>query len=218
MENIEKPLSKFAIYFSLYFTTVSAHIVNNETAQYFDMILTYIFRTTPVLSFILSVTSLLIANFIYYGMFYFIGSIISCFSKQLVEVRAFCYKFGWYLAALQLFDTFIPLVPINLFNVMYAIIGVPVHCHLFALFQSSLPDIYIRLLFGIDLVQIESMKFTADLPYLFVVLFAIGMTLAVCIFYSMYLFVHEEPTRPDPTEPKEPNTIPDKSIEAKKND
>ncbi|ELP84558.1 hypothetical protein EIN_171030 [Entamoeba invadens IP1] len=189
-------LTKFAIGFTYFFSIVAVRTYNEDTANSMEIAQNYVLRGSPVFSYVMSIGGIVLANFVFYGIINAMMSIVAQFYPKLAEVRRFCNKFGWYFSALQLFDTFIPLVPVSLLNVVFACIGVPLHNFLFSVIHTSLPDLYVRHFWGVYLSEIVALKFVADLPYLFVVLFSIGDCLFACVLFSIYLFNTEAGTMP----------------------
>ncbi|ELP93838.1 hypothetical protein EIN_176650 [Entamoeba invadens IP1] len=199
---------KFVFYFTLYFATVMYHITDDGMANVLDLVQTELYKENPIFAFVLSVSSIVLGHFAVYAVLFYFFELVSLKFKKLDDIRRFCAKFGWYMSALQLFDTFIPLLPIRVLFFIFSVVGVQVENFLFALLLSCLPDAYVKITYGLNLLNLDEFHFVADGMYLAVVLFAIGTCLFVCVIFSVYLFKTEEATKPqiysqDKTEHKE---------------
>ena len=191
-------LYDYAIYISFYFIAIKSkfnyllNIFNPKNYEFLEMILIQLFNQNKYIKILVPLSNLIISTFILYSILYYFFNIISLFFKKLFECRKFCYKFGWYFSALSLFNMFIPLLPNNLLLIVYSICGIPVHCYIFSIFQSYLPDFYIRYTYSENLMNLNELKFVADVNYLGIVLYSLLFMMFVCVVFSIRLFNESE--------------------------
>lgn len=186
-EHISNPKLKFAISFCLYFIEILSNY-SQKLSGYFEIISIYLTNQNVFLQFILPLTSFAIFHLIIYGCLFSFSGIIASFNDTFVKCRLFCERFGWYFAAFALFNIFIPMIPCELVYIIYAILGCPIHCMLFALFVSHLPEFYIHLNLSSHFIQLETLKFHADYYYLLTILIALGSMLFVCVVKTLHLY------------------------------
>ncbi|KAL7718976.1 Transmembrane protein [Entamoeba marina] len=196
IKTFQEPLEIFSIHFCLFFLTTSTHLVYPTLHPYADLLHNYI-QSNNIMNYFNSIFAILLSTLIFYGIISSISSLIAHFNPTLREIRRFSRRFGWYFSALQVFVCLVPIVPSSFFNIAMAFIGVPLPQQIFALVQSSLPDLYIRHQLAKELISLDSLKFTADIWYLGVVLFSIGLVLFVVVCFSIYVFFNYQPSLPD---------------------
>lgn len=191
LEHFTNPKLKYAVSFCLYFIDILSHY-KSEISNYFEMITMYINRDNQTLQIIIPLTSFIIFHLIVYGCFFSFSGIISSFNNTFVKCRTFCEKFGWYIAAFALFNIFVPLVPADLLYVVFAVIGCPIQCMLFAMVCSHLPEFYIHYKLAQNFIQLETFKFQSDNYYLAVVCVSLFAMLFMCVVKTVQFYFEKD--------------------------
>ncbi|KAL7716589.1 VTT domain-containing protein [Entamoeba marina] len=131
-----------------------------------DMLLSYQY-TLPVAYITSIILHVYIVLYKYY-QFHF---------QPFKKVHLFTQTYQPFFSSFLLFAIFVPLIPIQLFYILFACLGLPILPFAFAQFLSALPQTYLNVTLGERLTEVDSIRFEADTPFLLLLITSLGLSL-----------------------------------------